>query len=47
MLQNEHLRSVAVQVLTEPGSCQGLMNLNCVQMWESGCKLQYRFFWVQ
>jgi hypothetical protein len=38
----EHWRSVAVQTVSKPKNCQGLLDFNCVQMRVSGCKYHYK-----
>ena len=38
-----HWRSVRVQFISEPEICQGILNFNCVQMRESGCRNHYKF----
>ena len=43
MLQNGHWRSVAVQVVSEPGNCQGALNFNCEHMSVSGYNNHYKF----
>jgi hypothetical protein len=37
MLENGHMRSIAVQVVREPENSHDILKLNCVQMRESGC----------
>ena len=37
-----HLRSVAVQTISKPENCQGIQDLNYVQMRVSGCKIHYK-----
>jgi hypothetical protein len=39
----EHLRSVGVQFVSEQEICQGILDFNCVQMRESGCRNHYKF----
>jgi len=37
------LRSVAVQFVSEPENCQGMLDFNCEQMRVSGYKNHYKF----
>ena len=39
----EHLCSVGVQFVSEPENSQGILDFNCVQMRESGCRNHYKF----
>jgi hypothetical protein len=41
MLENGHMRSIAVQVVREPENGHDILKLNYVQMRESGCKNNY------
>jgi hypothetical protein len=38
-----HRRSVGVQIVSEPEICQGILDFNCGQMRESGCRNHYKF----
>ena len=38
-----HWRSVGVQFVSEPEICQGILEFNCEQMRESGCRNHYKF----
>ena len=38
-----HWRSVAVQTISEPKNCHGILDFNCVQMSVSGCNGHYKF----
>ena len=38
-----HWRSVGVQIISEPEISQGILDFNCMQMRESGCRNHYKF----
>jgi len=38
-----HLRSVGIQFVSKQEICQGVLEFNCEQMRESGCRNHYKF----